>query len=395
MILKNARIYGEEKVDIQIQDGKIIHIDSFISDKSDLVIDLEEKTLLPSFIDLNVNLLDNGFELDSLVALEKQCLSGGVSTIVLRDSLDVNTQGYKLYFDKLKTLKINIIPTIKILDKENKMKDISILLDSGAKGLEIQSNIESNFLRQSMQYAKMKDSLVFIKCFDEKFDDHGVMNDGKMSFELGLIGISDIAESSEVAKMKEISEFYDVNVNFDALSLARSFDLLQDKNSEISIHHLLKNDNACDNFNTSAKILPPLKDQKTQTKLKEYFLDYKIKFLTSLHSPISISKKNLAFDEAKFGVDAIDMYVSLCFTYFVQNNLLSWKKLCDFTSYNQAKFLGLNKGKIAIGYDADFIIFDEKYKKIIDNEYSLYHNEEICGIVTHSVINGEIIKLNN
>ncbi|WP_291950748.1 amidohydrolase family protein [Campylobacter sp.] len=395
MILKNARIYGEEKVDIKIQDGKIACIDSFIDDKLDLIVDLEEKTLLPSFIDLNVSLLDNEFGVEKLITLEKQCLNGGVSTIVLRDSLDANTQGYKLYFDKLKSLKINVIPVIKPLNKENKLKDISILLDSGARGIEIQSSMGANFLKQSMQYAKMKDSIVFIKCFDENFDDNGVMNDSKMSFELGLIGISDIAESSEVAKMKEISEFYGSNVSFDALSLTRSFDLLKSKNNEISIHHLLKNDSECNNFNTSAKILPPLKSQDMQVKLKEYFLDNKVRFLTSLHSPVSISKKELAFDEAQFGIDTIDIYVSLCFTYFIQNGLLDWKRLCNFTSYHQAKFLGLNKGKIEVGYDADLIVFDEKSKKIINNQYSLYQNEEICGVITHSIINGKIITSDN
>ena len=132
-----------------------------------------------------------------------------------------------------------------------------------------------------------------------------------------------------------------------------------------------------------------------QVKLKEYFLDNKVRFLTSLHSPVSISKKELAFDEAQFGIDTIDIYVSLCFTYFIQNGLLDWKRLCNFTSYHQAECLGLNKGKIEGGYDAELIVFDEKSKKIINNQYSLYQNEEICGVITHSIINGKIITSDN
>lgn len=390
MILKNAKIYGEKKVDVKIQNGKIAQINDCINDSTEKSIDLKEKTLLPSFIDLNVNLLDAKFDLDKLENLEQECLKGGVGSIVLRDNLGLNTQGYKLYFEKLKTLKINVLPSIKALDNENKLKDISILLDSGAKAIQIQSNIGANLIRQSMQYAKMKDSIVFVQCFDENFDDHGVMNDGKVSFELGLIGISDIAESSEVAKMKEISQFYQSKIGFDALSLTRSFDLLENLNSEISIHHLLKNDNACENFNTKAKILPPLKDPLEQEKLQKYFIEGKIKFLTSLHSPISDSKKNIAFDDALFGIDSMNMYASLCFTYFVKNKLLSWKQLCDFTSYNQAQFLGLNKGKIDIGYDADLFVFDDE---VVFEGKGLYSKDLLQGQVKMHIINGEVFSI--
>ncbi|MBT0828188.1 metal-dependent hydrolase [Campylobacter lari] len=387
MIIKNAKIYGEQKLDLKIEDGKITQIANDLNDDEHIV-DIEGKTLLPSFIDLNVSLLDNEFSIDRLYDLEKACLKGGVGTIVLKDSLEANTQGYALYFDKLKSLDINVLPTINVLDKTKKLKNIATLIDMGAKGLELSSTLGANYLRQCMQYANMKSTPVFLKCFDESFDDHGVMNDGQISFELGLIGISNIAETSEVAKMKELAEFYKNKACFSSLAIARSFELLYDQYSEISIHHLIKDESICENFNTQAKILPPLRAKDELVSLKKLLQDKKITFLSSLHTPST--KKDLAFDEADFGVNAIAIYMSLCFTYLVKEGILTWKELCGFTSYNQAQFLGLNKGKIELGFDADLVVFDEK---LSFKGEGLYANDILQGKVEKSFIAGKVFSL--
>ncbi|EAK0822903.1 metal-dependent hydrolase [Campylobacter lari] len=387
MIIKNAKIYGEQKLDLKIEDGKITQIANDLNDDEHIV-DIEGKTLLPSFIDLNVSLLDNEFSIDKLYDLEKACLKGGVGTIVLKDSLEANTQGYALYFDKLKSLDINVLPTINVLDETEKLKNIATLIDMGAKGLELSSTLGANYLRQCMQYANMKSTPVFLKCFDESFDDHGVMNDGQISFELGLIGISNIAETSEVAKMKELVKFYKNKACFSSLAIARSFELLHDQYSEISIHHLIKDESICENFNTQAKILPPLRAKDELISLKKLLQNKKITFLSSLHTPST--KKDLAFDEADFGVNAIAMYMSLCFTYLVKEGILTWEELCDFTSYNQAQFLGLNKGKIELGFDADLVVFDEK---LSFNGEGLYVNDILQGKVEKSFIAGKVFSI--
>ncbi|EAI5466958.1 metal-dependent hydrolase [Campylobacter lari] len=386
MIIKNAKIYGEQVLDLKIEDGKITQIANDLNN-DEYIVDIKGKTLLPSFIDLNVSLFDNEFSIDKLYDLEKACLKGGVGTIVLKDSLEANTQGYALYFDKLKSLDINVLPTINVLDKTEKLKNIATLIDMGAKGLELSSTLGANYLRQCMQYANMKSTPVFLKCFDESFDDHGVMNDGQTSFELGLIGISDIAETSEVAKMKELVEFYKNKACFNSLAITRSFELLHDQYSEISIHHLIKDENACENFNTQAKILPPLRAKNELTGLKKLLQDKKITFLSSLHTPST--KKDLAFDEADFGINAIAMYMSLCFTYLVKEGILTWKELCDFTSYNQAQFLGLNKGKIELGFDADLVVFEEN---LSFKGEGLYANDTLQGKVEKSFIAGKVFS---
>ncbi|HEB7569689.1 TPA: metal-dependent hydrolase [Campylobacter coli] len=393
MLIKNAKIYGENLQDLLIKDGKIVKIGANLDD-NDEVLDAQGMTLLPSFVDLCVNLKNDKFSLSNLELLEKECLRGGVGAIILRDCMDFDEESFSLFLQNLKFRKIQIFPSVCTLDKQGKLKNLATLLNKGAHALELKSSCNANILRVSMQYALMKEKSIFVKCYDENFDDNGVMNDCEMSFELGLAGMSAVAESSEVAKIKEIAKFYGVKVIFDLLSLKRSIELLEDENLKlISIHHLIKDDNACTGFNTAAKLNPPLRSKEDKESLKQALKQGKIDFLSSLHSAKSISLKDLAFDEAAFGIHSICEFMSLCYTFLIKEGLLTWKNLCRVTSQNPSEFLGLNSGIIEVGKEANLVLFDES-EEISAPKSSLYANDKLFGKVKLHLIKGENIISN-
>lgn len=393
MLIKNAKIYGENLQDLLIKDAKIVKIGANLDD-NDEVLDAQGMTLLPSFVDLCVNLKNDKFSLSNLELLEKECLRGGVGAIILRDCMDFDEESFSLFLQNLKTRKIQIFPSICALDKQSKLKNLATLFNKGAHALELKSSSNANILRVGMQYALMKEKSLFIKCYDENFDDNGVMNDCEMSFELGLAGMSAVAESSEVAKIQEIAKFYGVKVIFDLLSLKRSMELLGDENLKlISIHHLIKDDSACAGFNTAAKLNPPLRSKEDKESLKQALKQGKIDFLSSLHSAKSISLKDLAFDEAAFGIHSICEFMSLCYTFLIKEDLLTWQNLCKVTSQNPSEFLGLNSGIIEVGKEANLVLFDEN-EEISAPKSSLYANDKLFGKVKLHLVKGEKIILN-
>ncbi|EIR1325637.1 metal-dependent hydrolase [Campylobacter coli] len=393
MLIKNAKIYGENLQDLLIKGGKIVKIGANLDD-NDEVLDAQGMTLLPSFVDLCVNLKNDKFSLNNLELLEKECLRGGVGAIMLRDCMDFDEESFSLFLQNLKSRKVQIFPSACALDKQGKLKNLATLLNKGAYALELKSSSNANILRVGMQYALMKEKSLFVKCYDENFDDNGVMNDCEMSFELGLAGMSAVAESSEVVKIKEIAKFYGVKVIFDLLSLKRSMELLGDENLKlISIHHLIKDDSACAGFNTAAKLNPPLRSKEDKESLKQALKQEKIDFLSSLHSAKSISLKDLAFDEAAFGIHSICEFMSLCYTFLIKEGLLTWQNLCKVTSQNPSEFLGLNSGIIEVGKEANLVLFDEN-EEISAPKSSLYANDKLFGKVKLHLVKGEKIILN-
>jgi len=246
----------------------------------------------------------------------------------------------------------------------------------------------------------MKKAPIFCKCYDPNLDEFGVMNEGEVSFKLGLAGISKISEISEVAKIAEISLINNTKIIFQSLSTKRSLDILKtikpiNKNifSEVSIHHLCKNEDSCDGFNTYAKIHPPLRDECERKLLLDELNLGNIDILTSAHSPSSVVHKDVPFEDAAFGIGSIDEYLSLCYTYLVKNGDISMHTLMQMCSQNPANILGVeNIGKIEVGFKADMILFDDTKSKIINDKTSIYNNEELFGKVEKVFKNGKIVN---
>lgn len=385
MIIKNAKIYGKELKDLEISQGLIQKIGENLQGEE--IFDAKGLTLLPSFIDLCVYLKNDKFSLNHLDLLEKECLKGGVSTILLRDVMDFDEETFILFLQNLSHRTLQIFSSVKVKEP---LKNIASMINQGAVALELESKLNANILKIAMQYALMKKVPIFAKCLNEDFDDNGVMNDCLLSSKLGLIGMSEVAESSEVAKLKEIATFYQSEVIYDCLSLARSLKIATDETILVSIHHLIKNENACENFNTAAKIKPPLRSEEDRAFLQNALKKGKIRFLSAMHCPKSSNLKDLAFDEAAFGIHSICEYVSLCYSFLVQNDFISWEKLCEATSLNPAKFLKLNSGEIKEGKEANLILFDENVSTKAPLN-SLYSKDTLKGEVKHHFLKGEFV----
>ncbi|EAL3930309.1 dihydroorotase [Campylobacter upsaliensis] len=385
MIIKNAKIYGKELKDLEISQGLIQKIGENLQGEE--IFDAKGLTLLPSFIDLCVYLKNDKFSLNHLDLLEKECLKGGISTILLRDVMEFDEETFILFLQNLSHRTLQIFSSVKVKEP---LKNIASMINQGAVALELESKLNANILKIAMQYALMKKVPIFAKCLNEDFDDNGVMNDCLLSSKLGLIGMSEVAESSEVAKLKEIAAFYQSEVIYDCLSLARSLKIATDETILVSIHHLIKNENACENFNTAAKIKPPLRSEEDRAFLQNALKKGKIRFLSAMHCPKSSNLKDLAFDEAAFGIHSICEYVSLCYSFLVQNDFISWEKLCEVTSLNPAKFLKLNSGEIKEGKEANLILFDENVSTKAPLN-SLYSKDTLKGEVKHHLLKGEFV----
>ena len=389
MLIKNAKIYGQKLADIRVQNGLIAEIGANLRAENDESFDAQGLTLLPSFTDLNVSLMNEHFSIENLRLLEDECLKSGVCAVVLKDNMDFDEESFALFLEHLKGAKIQIFANVRVCDSAGKLKNLSTLINKGAFALECESSHKASVLRQSMQYALMKGKMLFVRCFEAGFDDNGVMNDSATSFELGLVGISAVSELSEVAKIKQIAEFYGVRVLYECVSLEKSLNLLDSKDLvQTSIHHLLKSDEECAEFNTFAKLMPPLRSKKDAAALQNALKAGKIKFLSSLHSPKSITHKDVSFDEASFGVHSICEYISLCYSFLVKGGAFSWDKLCEVTSLNQAALLGLNSGEIAVGKEANLVLFDEN-AKCKAQQQSLYAKDELAGKVVAHFVKGE------
>ena len=382
VLIKNALVagLGEEKQDLLLHEGKIQKIDKNIDcDVCTEVIDADGLVAFPRIVDLNVRIQDDKLNLSNLEKLYEATQKAGVSHFVLSPRTEplIDNQTFKaLLAGKLKKDFPNLQLAIKALrDQERtKLNNISAMVKNGIKIVQENSDINGNLLRRIYEYSKMHKNLFFVFCENKILNDSGVMNEGEVSFKLGLPGISKIGEISEVAKVAQMSMHYDVPTLFQALSTRRAVNLVADAKkrfsqvyTEVSIHHLALDEGACDGFNTYAKLNPPLRSPEDKEELIAKLKEGKIDVLTALHSPKSVVYKDVAFAEAMNGIDIIEEYLRLCYTYLVKPGHIDWKTLSALIAENPTTILGLKKaGALKEGYAANLILFDPSASQMVE-----------------------------
>ena len=119
--------------------------------------------------------------------------------------------------------------------------------------------------------------------------------------------------------------------------------------------------------------------------------DNKIDVLATDHAPHSIEDK----EKGAPGIDNIEVAFSMYYKIF-KEHCISINKLSEMISFTPAKKIGLNKGLIKEGYDADFVVVDLDYKgKIKKEEFISKSNNtpfdgyDINGKVLMTFVEGE------
>ena len=406
ILIKNAKLSDESIKDILIKNNKIEKIENSIKIRDNYrVIDAKNHYVISGLVDLNVRLANDMLNKDSLKKLTKTSLKGGVTTSVIMPDFTPRLDNSTLlehFMIKADSEESSLHVAAPLAEETGeKLNNIATLLNNGAAAIWTTSNINANLLKRGFQYARMKLAPIFCRCYDANLDDSGVMNEGELSFKLGLSGISKISESAEVAKIAEISTINNTKIIFQSLSSKRSIDIIKDmkkanKNifAEVSIHHVAKNENSCDGFNTYAKILPPLRDEEERVSILGEIIDGNVDILTSAHSPKSVLYKDVAFENAAFGIGCIEEYLSLCYTHLVKNSSISMKRLEELTSTKPAELLGVEGiGKVEVGFRADLVLFDENSSFVVEDKTSLYYGDELYGKVKKVIKDGEVVEI--
>jgi dihydroorotase len=402
VILKNVIIDAAlPSQDVWIESGKIKAIAPVIDQPNEEEIDGQGQWLLPGVIDLNVRLKNDTLTQKNLEMLARDAAKGGVSTCVIMPDFSPrldNETLLELLSAKLSSMPIALLLAAPLTTKaSDTLNNLATLIKNGAVAIQGNSSVNANLTRRGIQYANMKHVPLLCNCYEPSLDDAGVMHEGDVSFRLGLPGISKIAEITEVAKMCEVSVHYGAKVVFQSLSTTRSLALLEEARnrggkaySEMSIHHLCKTDVCCDGFNTAAKIKPPLRDETEKNTLMECLRAGQVDTITSGHSPRSVLYKDVAFEEASFGVHAVSDLLSLTYTYLVKTGAIDMQKMIRLLSTTPASILGLSqKGSIAAGYDADMVLFDPNASWTMAEKGSIYAGEVFFGKVNATFVAGK------
>ncbi|MEJ2373700.1 MAG: dihydroorotase, partial [Sulfurimonas sp.] len=262
MVITNAivcDVEGCRELDVKIEDGKIVELGTSLQD--DEIIDAKGAYLIPSLEDKNVSLLDATLNAKNINAIAEEAKNGGVGRVVInpntKPAID-NEVVLEYAQNSIKDIKdIEIDLMLNTLQEDLSLSNIAILLKKGAAAPYMSTIAKNNIAIKIAQYVKMYDTTLYCKAEDNSLINSGVMLDGDVSSNLGLSGIPELSEVLHVSRMIEIARYFDIKILFKAIASPRSIQLISKAKKEgvrvsceVSIHHLVRCDESCRDFNT-------------------------------------------------------------------------------------------------------------------------------------------------
>jgi dihydroorotase len=168
--------------------------------------------------------------------------------------------------------------------------------------------------------------------------------------------------------------------------------------AETCPHYITLTENACQNYNTNAKMNPPLRSQEDLESVIEGLLDGTIDIIATDHAPHHFDEKNVEFEKAANGIVGFETALALSYTQLVDKGHLSLQQMLEKLTVNPAKMLRIDKGTIESGKAADIILvdFDNEYKVDVSKFASKSKNSpfdgfKVKGRVISTMVGGKIV----
>jgi dihydropyrimidinase len=147
---------------------------------------------------------------------------------------------------------------------------------------------------------------------------------------------------------------------------------------------------------------PPLREKSNQVALWNALSKGDIDTVGTDHCPFDMEQKKLgtdAFTSIPNGIPGIEDRVNLLYTYGLKRGSLSMDRFVDSASTRAAKLFGLypRKGAVAVGSDADLVIYDPEYRGVVsvktqhvNNDYNSFEGMEIEGRPSVVTVRGKV-----
>lgn len=405
----------DEVSDLLIDNGKIRAVKNNMSVEDAPVVDLRGKVVVPGFLDMHVHLREPGREdKETIQSGTRAAAKGGFTGVACmpNTSPPMDTPSTVLYvLSKASKAWCRVFPIASVskIQEGKELSEMARLQEAGAVAFSDDGKPvkTADLMRRALEYSKMLEMPIIDHCEEESLMD-GSMHEGYYSTLLGLTGIPSQAETIAVMRDLALAELTGGTIHLAHLSTARSVELLREAkergikaSGEVTIHHLLCNDQHLTGYDTNYKINPPLRTEADQKALIEGLKDGTIDCLVSDHAPHTREDKEVEFALAPSGISGVEILVPLALSELVKKEKVSLNRLVEALSSRPHKILKLKPPLLKEGEEATFTVLDLNAKETIDitqfeskGKNSPYHGKEVIGLPIMTVIAGKVVMEN-
>ncbi|CDA77680.1 dihydroorotase [Clostridium sp. CAG:242] len=423
MLIANARILDpscEPPVDfigdILIEGDRIIKVGSNLAQtkiaQGAQHIDASGLCAAPGFLDIHVHLRDPGFtHKEDIITGCKAAAAGGVTGVCCMPNTKPVTDSEEVLsyiLDKAKDADARVYPIASItkgmLGQE--LNDIAALHACGAVAVSDDGRPVENggMMLKALKEAYKAGVPVISHCEDLTIIDGGIINEGRISKELGVKGMDRASEDSITAREIVLAESSDTAIHIAHVSTKGSVQLIREAKArgvkvtcETAPHYMMMTDELLLSYNANFRMNPPLREQEDCEAIVEGVLDGTIDAIVTDHAPHAAEEK-ANFLKAPNGIVGLETSFAAACTVLVHQCGMSLLDLVKLMSTNPANLLRLPGGTLREGSLADIVLFDPDRSWTVDAEklHSKSKNTpfdglELTGRVVRTILGGKTV----
>jgi len=392
LLIKNARIVDVTQNflgDIYIKNGLIEEIGKEIHKKNVEIFDCKGEILMPAFIDTHAHFRDPGLTWkEDIETGSRAALKGGYTGVCLMANTNpICSSKETLEYVRNKSKEINLIDihqclsvtknfdgiTLSHLEELADDKEIKAISDDGV------GVVNSNTMLLAMEIAKKNNWVIMSHAESPEFS--------KVDMR--------IAENMMTLRDVELAKLSKARLHMCHVSTKESIKYIVDGKMsganitlEVTPHHIGLTRDIND-----YRVNPPIREKEDVDAIIEAIKLGMVDTIGTDHAPHTAEEKK----KGSPGMVGLETAFSICYTKLVKENNISLNKLSELMSYNPAKLLDMNKGKISVGIDGDLVLVDINKKIKVNSENfaskgrnTPFEGMEYYGEVLATIKGGEI-----
>jgi len=420
ILLRGGRVIDPSRVldqigDVLIQDGKIAATGTGLGvPDGALVRDVRGAVVAPGLVDLHVHLREPGNEdVETIASGARAAASGGFTAVCAMPNTDPVTDNQAAVgfivrqSQRAGYARVHPVGAISVGQKGVQLAEFGELVGAGAVAVSDDGKpvVSSHLMRTALEYARTFDIPVADHCEDPTLAAGGVMHEGLVAARLGLKGIPSAAEEIMVARDLLLAELTGGHIHLCHMSTRGSVELIRRAkargirvSAEVTPHHFTLTEQACEAYDTNAKMNPPLREAADVEALRQGLRDSVIDCIASDHAPHAYDAKEAAFDDAPFGVVGLETAFAMAYTELVQGGVLALPDLIGRMSTAPAHAYGLSGGTLASGACADVVVLDTGTPWVVDpaqfhskSRNTPFAGRKLCGRARLTIVSGTIV----
>jgi dihydroorotase len=414
LVVRNGRVVDPARkldtvTDVVIRNGKIASIGT--ADSVGIpVFDATGFVVAPGFFDIHVHLREPGTEeAETIESGGAAAVAGGFTAVAAMPNTkppnDNPSITHYIVSEARRSSPARVFPIGAITkgQKGETLAEIGEMFEAGIVGISDDGKpvMDAQLFRRALEYAQMFDMPVIQHCEDLHLSKGGVMHEGVYSTRLGLKGIPAAAEETMVSRDLILAQMTRGKYHVAHLSTRRTVEMVREAkarglkiSAEATPHHFSLTDAAVADYDTNAKMNPPLRSADDVAALVQGLKDGTIDAIASDHAPHHVNLKMLEFDRAPFGITGLETAIGLACTKLQP----PVSRLIELFSLNPQGIMKVRNWGLFEGSDADLTILDLNRTWTFDvsqsrskSRNSPFHGWQLKGKAVATIVGGELV----